>query len=270
MGNYKWLVNIEPELWQCALDNDEKKLLLSKILKNCPLADMRMLHSDNVEKIILNDPGLFDLYLKIDPENNCTVIPRPEYLKTCPDVTSEIKDNAIKSDTLNQIGKISQVTFPPQCLYVTTQDCKQGRLSIQKDGNTIKDDVELVSASPNCLKEFADKAKPKFDQGDKSKHRQAEYYRGDMKVSSAQIYDPRNTIKAKVLLQKAFEDYVNIYIGDKENTTIPAKYLYAWDKEHNCFVKFISSNNNVYHVMDCPVEDVPVELKKLYGYKKEK
>lgn len=260
MGNYKWLVNIESELWQSALDNDEKKLLLSKILKNCPLADMRMLHSDYVEDIIMNDFELLDLYTRIESEDYPS-IPRSEFLKTSPDVTSNIKDNKVKSESLNQVGKISQVKFPPQCLYVSAQCDKHRRLSIQKDGKTIKDDVEIIPAYYNCLKEFAKNAKPKFNQGDKPRHN----FLGNSFDSSFKAYDPRNPKTAEDLLQKAFENYVNNYIGDDRNTTIPAQYLYAWDQAHNCYVQFRHNRNNEYHGMDKETKDVPDDVKEWYG-----
>lgn len=261
MGNYKWLVNIESELWQSALDNDEKKLLLSKILKNCPLADMRMLHSDYVEDIIMNDFELLDLYTRIESEDYLS-IPRSKFLKTSPDVTSNIKDNKVKSESLNQVGKISQVKFPPQCLYVTAKCGKQGRLSIHKDGKTIKDDVEIIPACDNCLKEFVKNSKPKFNQGDKPRHN----FLGNSFDSSFKAYDPRNPRPAEDLLQTAFENYVNNYIGDDRNTSIPAQYLYAWDQAHNCYVQFRHNRNNEYHGMDKETQDVPDDVKEWYKH----
>lgn len=259
MGNYKWLVNIESELWQSALDNDEKKLLLSKILKNCPLTDMRMLHSDYVEGIIMNDFDLLDLYTRIELEDY-PAIARPEYLKTSPDVTSDILEESVKSESLNQVGKISQIKFPPQCLYVTAKCGKQGRLSIQKDGKTTKDDIEIIPAAPTCLKEFAENAKPKLNQGDKPRHN----FLGNSYDSSFKAYDPRNLTPAENLLQTAFENYVNNYTGNDRNTSIPAQYLYAWDQAHNCYVQFRHNRNNEYHGMDIELSNLPDDVRKFY------
>lgn len=256
----KWLLNIEIPLLAVVTetDNPEMQLALMELFDDMPedigelLFDARIY--DLIDFFSSSDYSWLDRLTRM-PSRGYNVDIKAGYLKTNPDVITNISNTDWQRETLFQMKALSESesAFLVHLLRPHRVG-HDGKMAIKKDKKTIKE-VFLSDGEKGCLLSVIESVKPKLNQG---KHHMYPYSLGKGKVAATfKAWDKNNDDYAKLLLRKAFE----YYRGEE----LPAKELYVWDRVNVTYVRFMHSGNCEYHGYDVPIADVPESVKKCYG-----
>lgn len=256
----KWLLNIELPLLAVVaeVDNPEAQLALMDLFDDMPEDVGELLLDDRIYELIdfytCSDYSWLGRFARI-PSRSYGEDAKACYLKTSPDVITNVLNADWRRETLLQMKALSESEGPYLVhLLLPHRVVHDGKLAIVKDNKTIKQ-VFLSDCEKDCLLSVIESVKPKLNQG---KHHMYPYPLGKGKVAATfKAWDKNNDEYAKSLLRIAFE-----YYGGDE---LPAKDLYAWDEKNATYVRFMHSGNCEYHGYDVPIMDVPESVKKCYG-----
>lgn len=252
----KWLLNIEASMWAVIKDPKEAKnqQILMDILRNA-LGNVEGLYfrEELTELVGLYsyDYSLLELIANL-PTKKYIEDDKAKFLRTTPEIITNISDSNIKKETEYQIGTLfNEDNFRViHILLPERVEGHKGTLDIIKDKKITKRKY-LADASPDAIDNVISRIKPRLKQ---AKHHMFEHSIGKGKIASTfKAWDKNDDLYAKQLLNEAFIQY--------KGKEWPAKNLYVWDTKNSTYVRFMHSQNYEYHGYDCQEKDVPETYK---------
>ncbi|GEM_PF-1561771 len=258
-----WLLNIEVPLWASVADVDEirNQLALLDTLKDAEgKIDAVYFKDDFLNKICQGAKEDIGQWLKliaqiqtIDYPDN----PKALHLKTSPDIIMNIADKEQRMETSYQLEALFEEQNPKKIHVLTPYRVTgyDGYVDIVKD-KKINRRICVTDAGEAVIGTCVASLSPKLNQ---AKHHGVKYSIGKRKVASTfTAWDKNDESYARWLLSDAFDHFTG--------NELPAKELYAWDYRNKLFVRFMHSGNNEYHGHDYPENDVPDDVKRVYGF----